>query len=372
MIVKITKGKGWRGAHSYISNKPGSILVCSNMPNIDTKAASAQIATFRSLRPTLNKAIAHFSLSVPPDDRNLTCAEWETIATEFLLDMGFDDCPHVVYRHTDTDHDHIHILALRINSSGETVSDKHDFKRAEKIARKLEQRHQLRTIDTREEDANNHKQRRPKMNTNETDHPTPDHQHANQIELADELPDKQRRNLKRFIREDEYEKLVEPLIGTCFKSVKRYNNANLIYLKPTGYLRDKGDSISAKDVEDELAAELMINLAHSRGWNSIKLTGSDVFLRKAILLCVHKGIKVIPRDEHQRKILDEILRTIPNDIGIATNIEDATDVKPNHNHTPTPLIDLTAEMLQKRVRERNESIGAQLEEQTSNSKKLKQ
>lgn len=372
MIVKITKGKGWRGAHSYISNKPGSILVCSNMPNIDMKAASVQIAKFRSLRPTLNKAIAHFSLSIPPDDRKLNCDEWKSISTEFLLDMGFDDCPYVAYRHTDTDHDHIHILALRINSRGETVCDKHDFKRAEKVARKLEQRHQLRTIDTREEDANNYKQRRIKMNNNEIDQATPVHQLANQIELADGLPDKQRRNLKRFIREDEYEKLVEPLIGICFKSVKRYNTVNLIYLQPTGYLRDKGDSISAKDVEDELAAELMINLAHSRGWNSIKLTGSDIFLRKAILLSVQKGLQVIPRDEHQRKILDEILRTIPHGINGTPNIEDATDAKLSLEHTPPPLIELNAEMLKERVREHNQRIGAQLDDQISNSKKLKQ
>ena len=373
MIVKITKGKGWRGAHEYIANKPGSTSISSNLSCPTPNSAAVQIAKFRSLRPTLNKAVAHFSLSVPPNDRPLGESDWSKIAIEFLSEMGFNECPYVVYRHADTEHDHIHILALRINAKGETISDKNDFRRAEQIARKLEQRHQLKTIEQKEEDAHINTQGRNNMNkpTIENIEETTESK-SHQIEINDDLTLKQRRNLKRLLLEESYEETIRLAIGSNIQRIKIFKDAKVIYIKPQGYLRDIGDSITSKDVDDELAAELMIDIACSRGWRSIKLTGNDIFLKTAMRLSIQKGIHVIARDSHQQTILDEILKSMTIRIDDAADLVLTTEAPESIQHGHCNLLEQTPEQLLNRLQEQRQKRESEsAPKQKSNPQKFK-
>lgn len=307
MIVKISKGRGWQGAHAYISNKAGATVVCSNLTRLQPKSAALQIAKFRSLRPTLKKAIAHFSLSIPPDDRKLELADWEAITHEFLSDMGFEDCPFAVYRHNDTDHDHIHILTLRINSKGEVISDQHDFRRAELVARKLEQRHQLKTVQNKQEEvATTINKRRSTMKNQSVENAADDNASNFGIELAEQISEKKKRERRRYIVSEDYEHQIRMVLTDRIKEIKRFNDAVLIYLTPTGYLRDKGDSIYANGVSDLDAALAIVDLACARGWTTVKFTGSDEFLRCAMQLALTRGLTVVPRDEGQARILEEV------------------------------------------------------------------
>lgn len=308
MIVKITKGKGWQGAHAYIAKKEGASVVCSNLTRLEPKTAALQIAKFRSLRPTLKKAVAHFSLSIPPNDRKLDLSEWEVIAHEFLSEMGFDDCPFAVYRHHDTDHDHIHILTLRINSMGEVISDQHDFRRAELVARRLEQRHQLKTVQNKQEEvATTLNQRRSTMNNPSIENVAEDTNPACSIEFAEPVSERKKRERRRYIVWEGYEPEIRSALGDRVKEIKRFNDAVLIYLNPTGYLRDKGDSIYANSMSDLDAAQAIVDLAFTRGWTTVRFTGSDEFLRCAMRLALTRGLQVIPRDDGQAAILNEVV-----------------------------------------------------------------
>lgn len=103
MIVKISKGRGWAGAHQYIYKDGKASHLLGNLPFQNFGQASRIVGEFRKLRPNLKKAIAHYSLSLPPNE-HLTDEQWKSVATEFISKMGHADCPHVCFKHTDTNH----------------------------------------------------------------------------------------------------------------------------------------------------------------------------------------------------------------------------------------------------------------------------
>ena len=150
MIAKLVKGSGFRGALGYLMEGPKggsrehSHIITTNMAGETPRQLSQEFGVLRRLRPTLGKAVCHASISLAPEDRSLTDEEFSFIAKRFLAGMGFADCPFIAVRHEDTTHQHVHVLVSRINTSGEVVSDKNDFTRAEKIMRELEQVYMLR------------------------------------------------------------------------------------------------------------------------------------------------------------------------------------------------------------------------------------
>jgi len=140
------KGTGFRGVLDYLLNgtknsapNRGQIIV-SNMAGTTPRQLSSEFGTLRKMRPALCKAVAHMSISLSPEDRNLTDAEFSQIATEYLNDMGFANCPYVAVRHNDTEHQHIHLVASRIDFNGACVSDSNDYRRGEAVMRNLEKK----------------------------------------------------------------------------------------------------------------------------------------------------------------------------------------------------------------------------------------
>ncbi len=152
MINKVIKGKGFRGVLDYLFNGSNNSdpsrgnLIASNMAGTTPKQLSSEFATLRKMRPTLGKAVAHMSISLSPEDRNLTDAEFSEIATEYLNDMGFANCPFVAVRHNDTEHQHIHLVVSRIDFNGACVLDSNDFRRGEAVMRVLENKYKLTTV----------------------------------------------------------------------------------------------------------------------------------------------------------------------------------------------------------------------------------
>ena len=149
MINNVIKGKGFLGLLNYSFNGSNNSdpsrgsLIASNMAGTTPRQLSAEFGTLRRMRPTLGKAVAHISISLSPEDRNLTDEDFTEIATAYLNHMGFADCPFVAVRHDDTEHQHIHIIASRINTNGDCVNDSNDYRRGEEIMRLLEQKFAL-------------------------------------------------------------------------------------------------------------------------------------------------------------------------------------------------------------------------------------
>lgn len=145
MIAKAVKGKGFRGALDYDLNQEKGQILDTNMAGQNARELAKEFGEIRKLRPNLNKAVLHVSISAAIGDQ-LTNDQWREIGHTYLEGMGLDNNQFVITRHTDTEHQHIHILANRIQFSGEVTSDSQDYKRQEKIMRQIEQSYRLQTV----------------------------------------------------------------------------------------------------------------------------------------------------------------------------------------------------------------------------------
>lgn len=142
MIAKQTKGRGFRGTVNYVLEKEGGKLIGGNMLGETPRELSAEFAESRKLRPNLERAVYHASLSLPVGEK-LSDEKWATVAEQYVHKMGFEKSQYMVARHNDTEHDHIHIIASRIGLDGGYVSESNDYKRSEEIVRGLEREHGL-------------------------------------------------------------------------------------------------------------------------------------------------------------------------------------------------------------------------------------
>lgn len=151
MIAKITVGRNLRGALNYdLLPKKGAVAraqwVAGTLSGTP-KQMSQQAALHRSLRPNVAAPIWRCSLSLPPVDGQRTPQFWQTIAKEFLEEMGVntDSAAWCAVRHDDRDHDHVHITLVRGQLDGSLFNRANDVKRAITATQLLEQRHHLNT-----------------------------------------------------------------------------------------------------------------------------------------------------------------------------------------------------------------------------------
>lgn len=142
MIAKQVKGRGFRGALNYLLKKPEAELIGGNMLGETPRELAAEFSESRKLRPNLEKAVYHASLSLAPDEK-FSDEKWREVAARYTKEMGFEGSQYAVIRHKDTEHDHVHIVASRIRMDGSAVSDSQDYKRSEKVIRSLEIEHGL-------------------------------------------------------------------------------------------------------------------------------------------------------------------------------------------------------------------------------------
>ena len=145
MIAKAVKGRGFRGAIAYDLGKDAGRILDTNMAGESVPELSAEFGAIRKLRPNLERAVLHVSLSAAPGEK-LTDAQWADISRRYLTGMEFLDNQYLVTRHTDTEHEHIHILANRITHAGQVVSDSKDYERQEILMRAIEREFDLKQL----------------------------------------------------------------------------------------------------------------------------------------------------------------------------------------------------------------------------------
>ncbi|MDX9694326.1 MAG: relaxase/mobilization nuclease domain-containing protein [Bacteroidales bacterium] len=148
MIIKQIKGEDFLPLCLYQTNKiemGEAEIIETNMLGKDAHSLAREFDMSTSLRPNVTRIVYHGSISLPPDE-NLTNDQFKEIGTEFLEKMGFDNNQYFIVRHYDSEHPHIHIITSRIKLDGKIVSDKWDFRRAEKLAREFEVRYGLKQI----------------------------------------------------------------------------------------------------------------------------------------------------------------------------------------------------------------------------------
>lgn len=138
MISKISKGRGFKGVIAYVSGKPGAEYIGGNVSE-NPKRAAREMGVLRRYSPC-RSPVWHCSLSLSPEDKQLSNMEFLELAEKFLQKMGLENNQYTIYRHTDREHAHIHIICNRIGSNQNHVvwNAWQDIKRAREAKAELE------------------------------------------------------------------------------------------------------------------------------------------------------------------------------------------------------------------------------------------
>ncbi|MBI9056964.1 MAG: relaxase/mobilization nuclease domain-containing protein [Labilibaculum sp.] len=155
MIGKQVIGTSFRSVLNYNEEKVKkgvAEIIGSNMLGTDSRFLAKEFGMIRALKPNVSKAVYHTSLSISPDE-NLSNEQFRELGEKYLDKMGFGNCQFVIYRHTDTEHPHIHLVVNRISMTGNTISDRNNFYRSEKVVRKLEKEFGLKSVQSSKEKA---------------------------------------------------------------------------------------------------------------------------------------------------------------------------------------------------------------------------
>lgn len=146
MIAKIMKGSDFRGVVYYILNdEKGTKIIDADglfLENNDTIAQG--FIGQAQMNPSVTRAVGHIALSFSKEDApRLNNAVMAKIACEYMEKMGIRDTQYIIGRHFDKEHPHVHIAFNRIDNNGETISDRNDRFRSERICKELTKKYGL-------------------------------------------------------------------------------------------------------------------------------------------------------------------------------------------------------------------------------------
>ena len=113
------------------------------MAGASPQQLTREFVAVRQLRPDIERAVWHCSLSLPPGERP-TDKQWNEITQDFMEGMGFSDyTPYVAVRHRDKEHDHTHIIASRIGGDSKVLVGKWEAYKAIEVTQRLEEKYDL-------------------------------------------------------------------------------------------------------------------------------------------------------------------------------------------------------------------------------------
>lgn len=288
-----------------------------------------EFGVLRQRRPKLSRAVFHASLSTPATDRELSNAEWNEIAERFLHELGFSKAPYLVVKHADTDsHRHIHVLASRVDTDGNTVSDAHNYRRAEAALRAIEKDYGLtQVISSNTALPQQQKQRRQDMDENyrktveerleqsSKDAKTRHQQVFESKEMGagsgEEMSPSDLREIRRDMESKEYEERMRALFGDEVRYIDRpqlkHKSLRIIYFHNKGRITDEGNRLTAYQMSVEESSRRIVSIAISRGWKSLVLWGPDSFVECAMREAISNGLRVNPTNPAQERMLEAIL-----------------------------------------------------------------
>ncbi|NDV96425.1 hypothetical protein D0T84_16105 [Dysgonomonas sp. 521] len=145
MIGKIVKGRSFKGCISYVlGDKEAKILVSEGVLETDLKSIINSFYMQSLLNPKLSKCVGHIPLAFSPDDKErMTNQFMERLAKEYMQAMGIKNTQYLIVRHSNTSHPHCHIIFNRVDNDGNTISDKNDRYRNEKVCKQLKDKYNL-------------------------------------------------------------------------------------------------------------------------------------------------------------------------------------------------------------------------------------
>ena len=147
MICKAKRGKSFGGLLRYALGKGGGLIIASNLSAKTHTGMAKEMNLVAEMRPGLGLKVQHCAISLAPKEK-LSLAQWAEVAEQYQKDLGYEDCQFLAVLHTDTENQHLHFIANRVSCFGTTVSDSGDFKKQEKLMRKLEIKYGLTPVNS--------------------------------------------------------------------------------------------------------------------------------------------------------------------------------------------------------------------------------
>jgi len=162
MVIVIHQTKSTQNAFLY-NEKKVEQKVASFFHSRNTKAINPffynkshrlkEFTDIERLNPRIKNKCLHISFN-PSTADNLKLTD-KTIREEidaFMKHMGYENQPYFVYKHKDLERVHFHIVSTRIDrQTGKKIKDNHERQKAQNFIKELEQRHQLKNKQFREE-----------------------------------------------------------------------------------------------------------------------------------------------------------------------------------------------------------------------------
>jgi Relaxase/Mobilisation nuclease domain len=155
-------GSGRRNEHTepHLVAGDSALLAWYGDAELDRNAALAVARHLDKPHRVMDVSITgghvwHCSLSLRADEGRLSDEQWQTIATEFIAEMGFDDaqgtkaaCRWAAVHHgvSSGGNDHVHVVVDLVREDGTKASIHRDHPRAQSACRALEKRHGLEVL----------------------------------------------------------------------------------------------------------------------------------------------------------------------------------------------------------------------------------
>jgi len=142
-MQKIKRGTGFRGLINYSLDHDHGHVIGGNMSATTARGLSAEFKAGRQQRPDIGKPVWHNSLRLPKGE-HLTDEQWNEIAANYMLEMGFDDDHQfVLIKHSAEDGEHVHIIANRVSLTGKIYLGQNENLVSTKVVSQLEAKHRL-------------------------------------------------------------------------------------------------------------------------------------------------------------------------------------------------------------------------------------
>lgn len=139
MIGRILYRENVHGVLNYVFGKEGSIIL--GFQNTLSQSISEKFFTnvlyFQGQRHSSDKRYVHITLNLPHGE-HLDDKTFNTLAQDYMSEMGYGEQPYVVVRHNDTLHEHVHIVSTTINEDGQMINLSFDRRRNVATQRYLE------------------------------------------------------------------------------------------------------------------------------------------------------------------------------------------------------------------------------------------
>jgi hypothetical protein len=129
MVAKIKSGKSLTGALNYNENKVkqgkaqliDAVGYYKDFPDLNFYDKLLRLTDLAGRNERTKTNTVHISLNFP-NGETLPTDTLQAITQDYMVGIGFENQPYLVYRHNDAGHPHIHIVTTNIRRDGNRIS----------------------------------------------------------------------------------------------------------------------------------------------------------------------------------------------------------------------------------------------------------